>query len=76
MTAFLLIYDRHAGALLRAQRYEDDYEALQARFIAEEEFRGREEIEVVAVTAETEDDLRRTHGRYFMNLDQLVARMV
>jgi hypothetical protein len=72
---FLLVYDRNAGRLIRTERFDADSEALQARFDAEREFRGRPEVEIVALTAESEEDLLRTHGRYFLGLSQLVERM-
>jgi hypothetical protein len=72
---FLLVYDRDAGRLIRMQRFDADAEALQARFDAEDEFRGRSEVEIVSLTAGSEQDLRRTHGRYFLDLAQLVDRM-
>jgi hypothetical protein len=72
---FLLIYDRGAGVLVRTAQFEQAAEALQARFAAEQEFDGRSEIEIVALSAASEDDLRRTHARYFLTLDELAARM-
>ena len=75
MAHFLLVYDRNAGRLIRTERFDADSEALQARFDAEREFRGRPEVEIVALTAESEEDLLRTHGRYFLGLSQLVERM-
>jgi hypothetical protein len=72
---FLLVYDRDAGRLIRLERFRADAEALDARFRAESEFRGRSEVEIVAMTAESEDELKRTHGRYFFDLTQLVDRM-
>ncbi len=47
---------------------------MKARFRAEAEFRGRPEIEIVALSAESEDDLKRTHGRYFFTLAELADR--
>ena len=75
MAHFLLVYDRNAGRLIRQQQFDVGSQALQARFDAEQEFRGRPELEIVALTAESEDDLRRTHARYFLDLAQLVDRM-
>jgi hypothetical protein len=48
---------------------------MQARFRAESEFRSRWEVEVLALTAASEDDLRRTHGRYFLGLEELADRI-
>jgi hypothetical protein len=72
---FLLIYDRDAGQLLRKQRYEIGADAMRARFAAEGEFAGRPEIEIVALVAESEDDLLVTHGRYFLGLTELADRI-
>jgi len=72
---FLLIYDRDAGRLIRNERFAADSEALHARFEAEREFRGRPEVEIVALAADSEEELMRTHGRYFLDLSQLVERM-
>jgi hypothetical protein len=72
---FLIVYDRDAGQLMRQMRFETSAEAMQARFAAETEFRGQSEIEVVALVAESEDALRRTHARYFLDLAALGERM-
>ena len=75
MAHFLLVYDRNAGRLVRKQRYEIGADAMRARFAAEGEFAGRPEIEIVALVAESEDDLLVTHGRYFLGLTELADRM-
>jgi len=75
VTHFLLVYDRGAGTLVRKQEFAERAEAMQARFRAESEFAGRREIEVVALDAESEEELRRTHGRYFLTLAELAGRM-
>ena len=72
---FLLIYDRLAGQLVRKTEFAQAVEALNARFAAEQEFAGRVDIEIVSLTADSEEDLRRTHARYFLTLDELAARM-
>jgi hypothetical protein len=75
MAHFLLIYDRAAGQLVRQQRYADAAAAIAGRFAAEKEFAQQPQIEIVAVTAESEDELRTTHGRYFFDLNELAARI-
>jgi hypothetical protein len=72
---FLLIYDRNAGRLLRQEQYGSSADAMTARFAAEREFAGQDQVEVVALTAESEESLRRTHGRYFLSLSELADRM-
>ena len=76
MTHFLLVYDRDAGALVRQEVFAERADAMQARFRAESEFGGRREIEIVALDAESEEELQRTHGRYFLGLTELAGRMV
>jgi len=75
MSHFLVVYDRAVGQLLRLERYESGQSAMQARFCAEAEFRARGDIEVVALAAGSRDDLMRTHGRYFLGLEELAARI-
>jgi spore cortex formation protein SpoVR/YcgB (stage V sporulation) len=75
VTHFLIVYDRNKGELVRQTHFETSADAMQARFVAEREFRGRPEIEVVALVAESEDALRQTHARYFLDLTALGERM-
>lgn len=75
MAHFLLIYDRAAGRLVRNQEYADAAAAFAGRVLAETEFANHPEIEIVALTAESEDELRTTHGRYFLGLSELAARI-
>jgi len=75
MSHFVLVYDRTAGVLVRQRQYSSSREAMAARFAAEDEFEGRPEIEIVDLSAASEDELRRTHARYFLTLDELAARL-
>jgi len=75
MAAFLLVYDRGTGTFVRKTRFDGSNEALRARFDAEAEFAATPNIEIVVLEAESEDALRRTHGRYFLSLDELVDRI-
>jgi hypothetical protein len=72
---FLLVYDRSSGQLLRQRAFSDDASALRARFEAEREFEQQPHIEIVALSAASEQDLRRTHARYFLRLEDLAGRM-
>ena len=60
---------------IKLERFGGDSEALRARFQAERDFGTRPEVEIVVLTADSEEDLVRTHGRYFLDLAQLVERM-
>lgn len=48
--------------------------ALDARFAAETEYGVRENIEIVAISAASEEELKRSHGRYFLTSEQLGRR--
>lgn len=71
-----MIYDRAAGKLLRKEEFADDAAALEARFAAEQEHGLETNVEILAISAASEVELRRTHGRYFMSSDELGERLV
>ncbi|MCA1704177.1 MAG: hypothetical protein LC808_13295 [Actinobacteria bacterium] len=76
MAHFLLVYDLAAGTLLHEERYQSRVEALRARFVAEAEHRSRTddvEVEVVVLSADSREDLLRTHARYFRSLAELAS---
>jgi hypothetical protein len=70
MSYFLLIYDRATGDL-KVQEFGGSREdALRARF-AEESSGLSSETEVVVLSADSRDDLERTHSRYFHGVAEL-----
>jgi hypothetical protein len=71
---FLLVFDRAKGSLISAEEYSVRSQALQARFDAERAHRHDPSIEVVVLNARSEDDLRRTHARYFEDVGELMHR--
>jgi len=75
MAHFLLIYDRKAGKLLLNQEFATDVAALDARFAAESEYGVQGNIEIVAISAASEDELMKSHGRYFLTGEQLGRRL-
>jgi len=76
MTIFLVIYDRHRGELVSitpytpSERARAEHERLEVELDSVNRKLGRE---VVLLEADGEDDLRKTHARYFKNLRELVA---
>ena len=68
MKHFLLDYDRSRRKLVSVKAFEDAEEALAAYSEREGETLGTTH-EVVLLGAECEDDLRRTHSRYFVEFD-------
>lgn len=73
---YLIHYDRPSRQLLRMQPYADAQrqQAEDARLALELSLIGNgREQEVVLLDAADESSLRRTHGRYFYSLAELVA---
>lgn len=72
MTYFLLIFRKRGGGQPLVERYEDAHEA--ARKLLETEARLRDDPDhgVVLLYAEDEASLRRTHGTYFLDFDELL----
>jgi hypothetical protein len=73
---FLVQYDRRAGALVKLERFAGDqrFAASKARLDLEIELRRRgQKHEIVLLEAASEDALHKTHGRYFEDVDGLLA---
>lgn len=72
-----MVYDRKTGSLVRAVREYRESErdlAEKERLEIEIDSVGRHlGHEVVLLEADSQDDLRRTHARYFKRLEDLVA---
>lgn len=73
MTSFLMQYNRRTGHLDVTEFVGDTAreEAMAARVDAEDS-RPSPDIEVVVLTANSLDDLKVTHGRYFFTPTELV----
>lgn len=73
MTSFLMQYDRRTGELevteFAGEHARED--ALAARVQAEAT-RANADVEVVVLAADSLEELKRTHGRYFKSIRQLV----
>ena len=76
MSYFVLVYDRPHGRLVRSpERFTDAGRdaAMARRFELEREFADRPDYEIVVLGGESEESLRRTHGRYFKTWDELLT---
>ena len=72
---YLLVYEPETSSLLVERSFVLRGEALQERFAAEKKYRDSgKNVEVVIVGAESREALLRTHGRYFLSLDELADR--
>ena len=73
MNHYLVVFDRSKGELIRLQRFGNRDDALRARFAEERTRQDEPDIEVVVLGAISGESLRRTHGRYFKDFEQLAA---
>lgn len=73
MPQFLIIYNQQTGAV-EVTPYADDQRAVarERRFELERAYRLEPHIEVVLLSAPSEDVVRRTHARYFKSVRELV----
>lgn len=73
MAYFLIVYDQRTGEILEFEEFADASreKALAMRFSREREHRESSSVEVVLLTSESEDHLRRTHSRYFKTAGEL-----
>jgi hypothetical protein len=68
---FLVIYDINAGEATVDDRFRSDYDAaLDAYAQAEETYRGRDDVEVVLLSADSIDTIKKTHSSYFNTREQ------
>ena len=74
MHHFVLVYDRRAGRLSAPiEDFEDSALGMKRRFELERLHRDDSSIEVVMLSASSEEQIRSTHSRYFKTLSELVA---
>jgi hypothetical protein len=65
MPNFLLVFNRRTGEMADLRRFDAYLDAMHARFAAERDHRLEPDVEVVVLTARSEQELRGTHSRYF-----------
>ena len=74
---FLIQYDRRAGRIITLDRFTNEQRLVagKARLDLEIELHRRHQnYEVVLLEAASEEALRKTHGRYFEDVEGLLAR--
>jgi hypothetical protein len=75
VSRFLVVFDRRAGITLEVREVGAlPGAAISARLDAEEAYMSNKSVEVVVLSADSEESLLRTHSRYFENVRELVAR--
>lgn len=72
---FLIEYDRHSGIMRSLRTFPDEQRAVAEASRLELELSRRlvaAQLEIVLLEADTEDELRRTHRRYFETASELL----
>ena len=71
---FLLVYRRSTGIVVLREVFRDDEaKALARRFELEAKEKDDPDVEIVLLTADSEEALRRTHSRYFKTTTELAS---
>ena len=73
MTYFLVEFDRSGPPPARVTTFEEAAPALRA--LKDREADRKPEVEVVLLLADSLDDLKRTHSRYFLTIDEEIAQL-
>lgn len=76
MTYFVVVYDRPRGHLVNEpERFPVTARsaAMERRFALERQYVRETDYEIVVLAGESEEAIRRTHGRYFKSMDELLA---
>lgn len=73
MPNFLLVFNRRTGERPVFREYALSGDAIHARFEMEHEYRAQPDVEVVVLTARSEEEIRATHRRYFESAQDMAA---
>lgn len=65
MARYLVVFDRDSSSMLEMRQFDDVKSALSARLKTEAQYADKPGVEVVVLSAKSEDALRKTHLRYF-----------
>jgi len=69
---YVIVFDRKKRELVSLESFADSNLALKARFAKETDNPGSR-LEIVVLGAESEDALKRTHSRYFGDVQELTT---
>lgn len=74
MIHVVLVYRREAGELLLQESFADGDAAMRRRFELER-VPDYSDTEIVVLSADSEETLRETHGRYFFTAAELARKL-
>lgn len=73
MVHVVLVYQRETGRLHVEETFDDSHAAMRRRFELER-LPEYADMEIVVLSADSEATLRKTHGRYFFTMEELLRR--
>src|SRR5262245_33677050 len=72
MSHILLVYRRSRGELMQTEEFgSDSFAAMKRRHELEKQHRSDPDVEVVVLSGESPEAIKRTHARYFKRFEQL-----
>jgi hypothetical protein len=70
---FVLAYKRSAGRLLEKWEFESYVDAFAKRAELDLRYRTDQDVEIALLGADSLDELKKTHSRYFRSLSDMVT---
>ncbi len=68
---FLLVFNRATGELVSIDQFKEQDQATSALSSVERSHEDEDQIEVVLISADSVDTLKKTHGHYFTGMDSI-----
>lgn len=68
---FLLVFNRATGELVSIDQFEEQDQATSALSLIERSHEDDDQIEVVLISADSVDTLKKTHGHYFSGMEAI-----
>ncbi|MDP1711281.1 MAG: hypothetical protein Q8K86_02340 [Candidatus Nanopelagicaceae bacterium] len=69
---FLLVFNRTSGELVSIDKFEDQDLAISALSLLERSHEDDDQIEVVLISADSVETLKKTHGHYFFGMETIL----
>ena len=68
MRHFVVVYQRRRGLVINMREFDDRSQAFDQRWAMDAEYQADPDVEIVVLSADSEEDLHKTHGRYFKSV--------
>ncbi|MBI3428554.1 MAG: hypothetical protein HY050_00545 [Actinobacteria bacterium] len=68
---FLLVFNRVSGELVSIDKFEEQDLAISALSLLERSHEDDDQIEVVLISADSVETLKKTHGHYFSGMETI-----